>query len=278
MLKRSSHEWRVRVREARRHLGLTQDELAHKAGVSKETIRSYESGRRLPDRDYLVRVLEAAELPRLEANAILQELGFAPIRELPIPTDPATWSGSRDAQRLVDQCPWPAFAINNLVEVVAANSAFEALFDVDLARELPDPSSRSLLALATTPRFVDRVKNWDEAVATVIAVWKYGFTNVASLDDPTPYVSKMLESAAAGDPSYLRRMVKIWEDVEPIPPIRRWFYPIVWRDDELGTLRLQGLVHTGDDPETLISFNDWIPIDAATWSALEGIRSRRVSG
>ncbi len=88
----TSQNWRARLRQARKRLELTQDGLAQKADVSKDAIRAYETGRRLPeDRDHLVRVLEAVGLSRLEANTILEELGFAPIRELPIPADPATW-------------------------------------------------------------------------------------------------------------------------------------------------------------------------------------------
>jgi len=268
-------DWRKRVRDARRRLGLTQEELARTAMVSREAIRAYETGRRAPEnRDYLVRLLVALELPRVEANGILEELGFAPIRDLPIPGNPARWSGLADAQALVDACSWPAFAVNDLVEVVVANKAFEALFGVDLTREYTDPSSRNLLALATTPRFADRFENWDDATRTLVAVWKGHFTRAVSLDDPTPQLSKILDGVAGGDPAYLLRVVKMWGEVELIPPVRRWFYPIVWRDDELGLLRFQGMVHSGDDPQTMISFNDWIPTDAATCGALQAIKDR----
>lgn len=268
-------DWRARLRLARRRLGVTQDWLARKAGVSKDAIRAYETGRRLPkNREHLVRVLEAAELSRVDSNAILEELGFAPIRNLPIPAARATWSGLDDAQRLVDHCPWVAFAVNDLVEVIAANSAFEALFGVDLARDYLDPSARSLLAFATTPRFADRFENWDEAAGTLVAVWKGHFTREVSLDEPSPQLSKVLESVAGGDSRYLLRLLKLWSEVELIPPVRRWYYPVVWRDDELGLLRFQGMVHTGDDPETMISFNDWMPVDAASYAVLEAIKRR----
>lgn len=42
-----------RLLEERRRLGLTQDEFAEKAGVSKRTHNYYESGARQPDSDYL---------------------------------------------------------------------------------------------------------------------------------------------------------------------------------------------------------------------------------
>jgi transcriptional regulator with XRE-family HTH domain len=272
-------DWRARVQSARKRLGLTQDEVAERAGLSKETVRAYEGGRRLPvERAGFVRLLEALEVSRIEANAILDELGFAPIREYPIPVDRAVWYGLDQVQALVDACPWPSFAVNDLIEVVSANAAFEALFGVDIASEFPDPSMRSLLALATTPRFADRIANWDEAVGVVVAVWKGHFTREVSLDDPTPQLSKILDSVAGGDPTYLRRILTLWTDGKTLPAARRWFYPIVWRDDELGLVHFQAIVQAGDDPETMISFNDWIPTDAATWSALGVMIARAGDG
>lgn len=275
----TEEHWRLRLREARRRLDLTQDGVAERAGVSKETVRSYEEGRHRPgDRQHIMRILEAVELSRLEINDILEELGFAPVRDLAPQVDGAAGSRLAAAQRLIDACLWPAFAANDLVEVVAANESFQALFDVDFAREYRDAPSRSLLALMTTPRFADHFENWDEIARVLVALWKGHFTRTVSLDDPRHELSKVLDSLAGGDSSYyLLRVLKIWAEARPIPPVRRWFYPIVWRDDELGLLTFQGVVHTGDDPETLVSFNDWIPTDAATWSAFERVKSRHVA-
>ena len=275
----AGERWRYRLREARRRLDLTQDGVAERARVSKETVRGYEEGRRRPgDRQHLVRILEAVELSRLEINSILEELGFAPVRDLATPEDVATWSGLADAQRLVDACTWPAFAVNDLVEVIAANESFQALFAVDFPREYTGELSRNLLALATTPRFADHLKNWDQAARVFVAMWKGHLARSVQIDDQTAQLSKVLDSVASGDASYLLRILKIWADAELITPVRRWFYPIVWRDDELGLLTFQAMVHSGDDPETLVSFNDWIPADASTWSALERLKSRHIGG
>ena len=271
----ADERWRHRLREARRRLDLTQDGVAERARVSKETVRGYEEGRRRPgDRQHLVRILEAVELSRLEINSILEELGFAPVRDLAIRDDAVTWSGLADAQRLVDACAWPAFAVNELVEVIAANESFQALFAIDLAGEFSEPPSRSLLAFATTPRFADHLENWDEAARVFVAMWKGHLATSSSFEGQAPELSKVLDSLAGVDSSYLVRILQIWAETESVPRIRRWFYPIVWRDDELGLLTLQGMAHTGDDPETLVSFNDWIPTDAPTWSALERVKSR----
>ncbi len=271
----TGERWRYRLREARRRLDLTQDGIAERAGVSKETVRGYEEGRRRPgDRQHLVRILEAVELSRLEINGILEELGFAPVRDLAVPSGAAASSGLIGAQRLVDACAWPAFAVNDLVEVVAANDAFRALFAYDLERDFIDRPSSSLIALAATTRFADHLENWDQAVRLFLAIWKGQSRRTASPDDPTPRLLRVLDGVDGGDASYLLRILQMWSDAPSVPPAQRWFYPIVWRDDGVGLLRFQGMMQNGGDPETLISLNDWIPTDAETWSRLDLLRHR----
>jgi hypothetical protein len=50
------------IRTARRRAGLTQTELAERAGTSQAAVSAYESGRRSPSVDTLVRILAAAGL------------------------------------------------------------------------------------------------------------------------------------------------------------------------------------------------------------------------
>ncbi len=47
------------IRMARRQAGLTQTELAERAGTSQAAVSAYESGRRSPSVDTLVRILAA---------------------------------------------------------------------------------------------------------------------------------------------------------------------------------------------------------------------------
>lgn len=50
------------IRMARRQAGLTQTELAERAGTSQAAVSAYESGRRSPSVDTLVRILAATGL------------------------------------------------------------------------------------------------------------------------------------------------------------------------------------------------------------------------
>jgi transcriptional regulator with XRE-family HTH domain len=51
-----------RVREERTRVGLTQGELAERAGIHRENVNRMERGRHLPDLEVLVRVAAALEV------------------------------------------------------------------------------------------------------------------------------------------------------------------------------------------------------------------------
>ena len=42
--------WRHKLREVRQRIGISQREIAERAGLSRESIRAYETGRRRPMR------------------------------------------------------------------------------------------------------------------------------------------------------------------------------------------------------------------------------------
>src|SRR5581483_10468237 len=66
--------WRTALRDARRARGLSQHQLAALARLSKDAIRGYETGRRMPTRDHLAAVLDALKLDVGQRNHISKEL------------------------------------------------------------------------------------------------------------------------------------------------------------------------------------------------------------
>lgn len=48
---------KITLKAARVNKGLTQREASDLAGITKETLRSYENGRRIPRADVLIRLL-----------------------------------------------------------------------------------------------------------------------------------------------------------------------------------------------------------------------------
>lgn len=65
------------IREARLDLGITQTELARRAGLSQSSLAQMESGKRNVSSDMLERVLKAADY----RPSVALELAFEPIRE-----------------------------------------------------------------------------------------------------------------------------------------------------------------------------------------------------
>lgn len=63
----------VALREARRHAGLSQSELALRAGTSQATISAYEAGRKIPSVDTLGRLLAATGSHLAVAHGVAAE-------------------------------------------------------------------------------------------------------------------------------------------------------------------------------------------------------------
>ena len=49
--------------------------------------------------------------------------------------------------------------------------------------------------------------------------------------------------------------------------------PVVWQGPDVGVHRCEILLTAANEPDGL-AFNDWIPVDAATWTALDAVKRR----
>jgi transcriptional regulator with XRE-family HTH domain len=266
-------EWRGRLRNARTKLGLSQAELAEAAGVSPATMRAYETGRRKPRREHLESLMDALQLDRGWRNDMLVATGFAPEGTAKRPDDIDSWMFTHEeADAEIARYPWPAFVLTERAQVVAANPLAQLVWGVDMEREYPDPLERNLLAVASDPRFADRCVNWDEAVAVIVATFKGYHRQPESVDEPSPYFAAVLNRFLAGDPKYVGRFLKLWQEAPESQTTKiRWTYPVVWHIDGIGDMRFRGVTSAANESDGL-SFNDWMPVDAASWEALERLR------
>ena len=107
-----NNAWHAQLRNAREDLGLTQSGLANLAGVSRDTIRAYEQGRRRPTRQALDAVLSALRLDRLEANQIRHALGFASDYLRLGQLDPTFMFSQDELTGWMEQTPWPQFVMD----------------------------------------------------------------------------------------------------------------------------------------------------------------------
>jgi hypothetical protein len=223
-------------------------------------------------------VLEALDCPNADANAILSELGAPPVRtNFPADRFPHYFFSVAELQDAVEQASWPEFVINDNIEVVAANTAAQALWQANFAHEKRKRTGpqMNLLAVANDYRFTERVLNWEECVAVIAGVLKGRPTDAHTLDEPDPYFSLVLEEFAKGDPAFLSRMIEILAKTPARDPKVRWSYPVSWRDDDFGDMRFMAVVGTASEPDGL-SFNDWIPLDAESWQVLERVKARGI--
>lgn len=271
--------WRDEIRQARRRLRLSREKLARAAGVSTETVRKYETGERDATRDSLTRIIDALHVDRAWRNRILLAAGFAPDGMDRRPADINPWYLSpAEAAAETERYAWPSFVLGERGEVLSANAAAQRLWGVDLRTEFLDPVERNLLAIASLPRFADRCLNWDEAVGTIVRMFKTFHRANETVEDPSPYFAAVLAHFLKGDPRYVARLGSLWQDApEAFPYKMRWAYPIVWDDQQAGRMRFTCLVSGGINELDGLALNDWIPVDADSWRALAQVTARRRS-
>ena len=268
--------WRRSLREARRALKLDQQALADRVGVSRETIRGYENGRRNPTRHNLDAIFQELKLPTDQCNTIREALGFAPLRSLYTALfDRGYFLSADQLPSHLAQQPWPEFVVNDPMEVVAANAACEAIWDVDFEWEKAHRSraALNLLAVASDHHFADRVLNWDDVVFVMAGVVK---GQSMTIEEQHPYLAEVLAEFASGDPVFLQRLLAAYERAEPMAPIVRWSYPVVWNVEPHGTMRFHAMVTTASEPDAF-SVNSWIPTDAESWRVLECVKAEHAA-
>lgn len=90
-------EFGTRLREERDRLGLNQDELAARLGISKTSQSNYERGNRSPDADYLVAFVAAGADPLYLLRGVRSP--EPRLSDVPPPIDqkpPLAWQGQAD--------------------------------------------------------------------------------------------------------------------------------------------------------------------------------------
>lgn len=265
--------WRRLLIDARRSLGVSRPQLAEQCHVSADTIKSYELGPRRPSRPRLTAILDALKLERKARNDILAAAGFVPDGLTLIPGEPRGGFSHEEAAALIETVRWPAFVLDEFTTVIAANETAQRLWGVDLRTEFTDPVDRNLLSVATHPRFADRCLNWDEAVATVMSVFKRKeWGHVEQLDDPSPIFAAVLQRFLGGRPAYVARLAELWEKTPSTTWDRkmRWSYPVIWKDPQAGIMRFECVVTVASHADST-NFNDWIPVGGESWAALDRI-------
>ncbi|WP_157355370.1 helix-turn-helix domain-containing protein [Nocardia terrae] len=121
-----------RLRQWRRIRHVSQAELAGRVGLAARQLSLIESGRSNPERDLVLRVIDALDLGLVDRNLLLQAAGFAPVYpDVPV-HDPRWHPFTTAVDRLLRAHePFPALVVDAYGTVVAANRGCKALFGQD---------------------------------------------------------------------------------------------------------------------------------------------------
>lgn len=139
-LGRLMRQWRV----AR---GLSQLELALRAGVSARHLSFVETGRAQPGRELVLRLTSALDLPLRDRNAALNAAGYAPIYRQGNLRAPEMAPVAQALDFILrQQEPYPAMVIDRTCEVLKLNRAAERFLGVFIGESCSAPPAAGPLA------------------------------------------------------------------------------------------------------------------------------------
>ena len=266
-------EWARQLRDLREQEGLTREHLARLASVAPATVKAYELGHRNPSRQLLTALLDALKADMFVRNRILAGAGFAPDSYTPSQRLPDEYFTFAEAVAEIEQSHFPACVLSENMEIRGANGLFQQIWEVDLSRDLLGPYERSMLSSLSTPRTADRILNWDEAMSLAISIVKGHYGGEAAFQPASnPYFAGAIEHFLAGNQAYVRRFLALWETTAARQRKLRFAFPITIRHSSAGDLHFLVQVNPADQRGSF-TFNDWIPLDGATWRGIESLRA-----
>lgn len=120
----------AQLRQWRQQRRLSQQDLAFDAEVSTRHLSCVETGRAMPSREMVLRLVERLAVPLRERNGLLVAAGFAPMYAAR-PLDHPDMAGAREAVERVlkGHEPYPALAVDRHWQLLAANAAVAPLLD-----------------------------------------------------------------------------------------------------------------------------------------------------
>src|SRR6185295_15113792 len=208
-------EWQSTLRRLREQDGLSRNELAERASIAAASIKAYESGARHPSREVLAAVLDALKADLFARNEIFKAAGYATDGRSSSSRLEDEWFDLHEAAAEIAQSPFPACVTTEIMEVAAANTLMQRIWEADLNREMQGPFERSLLSMLSTPRVADHVANWEEAVSLPISVLKGNYRGDVAVLGANPYFAAAIEHFLKGDPRYVQRFLMLWAAVQP---------------------------------------------------------------
>ena len=78
-----------------------------------------------------------------------------------------------------------------------------------------------------------------------------------NVERPSPWTNEAYRRFLEGDPAYITRLLRLWENAEPVALTTRMTYPIKWRHDDGRVVSFTATMHVADLWQDL-TWHDWI--------------------
>ncbi len=153
----------------RRKRGLSQLELAGRAGISQRHLSFLELGRASPSRDMVVRLAIALDVPLRQHNSLLMAAGFAPVwRQTNLAAPEFAQIRTALDFMLTQQEPFPAVVVDRHWNLLQSNSGAIRLVEFLVGPLPPDATINLADALVAPDVLRPHLVNWIEVVGYFI--------------------------------------------------------------------------------------------------------------
>jgi len=250
-------------RERRR---VSQLELALRADSSARHISFIETGRSRPSEEMVLRLAEHLDVPVRERNSLLLAAGYAPhYPETPLDS-PALDALRQGMERLI-QCyePYPAFVVDSVYDVVAANRGMMMFLD-GVGESLLEPPLNAMRLTLHPEGLAPRIRNLPEWRGHLLAQME----REIALHRSAPLRALYEEVAAYPVPQQPEHS-KDHEPAEPVP----YFALPMQIEHEGRTLSFVSSISTFNTPMDVtvaeLAIETLLPADPATVKYLQSL-------
>src|ERR1700726_3145663 len=166
--KRPAHELGVLLRYWRDLRGKSQFDLSFDAGVSQRQISFIETGRSAPNRQTLLDIAQALDIPLRDRNTLLLAAGYAPLYSEGNWNTQEMQGINRALERMLRQHePFPAVVMDRYWNVLMANDAAPRFFN-SFTPEATHKNPRNILHLMFDPgRLRPFIANWENVAKSL---------------------------------------------------------------------------------------------------------------
>lgn len=243
--------------------GLTQREFATAVGLSVDTVRSYESGRRIPGHDTVAAIAESLGASRAERRELFGAAGDD-VRSSPqLDVIRMRRPRAEGIEAELAHYEWPCLVVNERHELLAWNNLANAVAEAALAELLPTQSERSLLWMASLDHFQERLDNWDELIGRLVSTFRLEGVALDRGSPPPPYLQALIARLAAEREQTLNRFSRLWFQPDQWREGMRNLHPIRWRLADGTELCFTGAFRDWSIFDGSFVF-DWTPGDSTT--------------